>query len=211
MRDLEIGEHILIEDYQSVVIWEGRVSRAGGNLVVVTDEQPPPVDLKPNAPVRVCFSENRWLTKVRGRVLERENRILKILLVGEDERVQRRGHMRVPLNEWTRVSITRRDTELQEIDAEVVDLSESGFQLRSTFPFMLGDLVQLTCPVRGASLHLTGQVVRSWHEGDAHVAGIRSTRLSPAMQSTIARFVIECSLGARRTDALGIRRRTPAQ
>ncbi len=31
MRELEIGEHILIEDYQSVVVWEGQVSRAGGD------------------------------------------------------------------------------------------------------------------------------------------------------------------------------------
>ncbi|MGA8090048.1 MAG: PilZ domain-containing protein, partial [Terracidiphilus sp.] len=204
--ELEVGEHILIEDYQSVAVWHGCVTRAGGNLVVLTDEHPPPVDLKPNAPVRVCFSEQRWLTKVRGRVLERDNHTVKILLVGQDERVQRRAHVRAPLHESTRVTVTRRDVEPQEVDADIVDVSEGGFQLRSQAPFFVGDAVQLTCTLNATSVQLTGQVVRSWRDADHHVAGVRAIRLSPAAQSNVARYVIESSLVARRADALGSRR-----
>jgi len=211
MRELEIGEHIVIEDYQSVVVWQGRVSRAGGNLVVVTDEQAPPVDLKPNTPVRVCFSEQRWLAKVRGRVLERENHTVKILLVGQDERVQRRTHMRVPLRQDAQVMIRRRGTDARLDDAIVVDVSESGFQLQSDGPYTVGDSVQVTCCLSGASVLLTGQVVRAWHDGENHFAGIRTTGLSPAAHSAVARFVIECSLAARRTDALGTGRRAAVQ
>ena len=206
MRELELGEQIAIEDYQSVVVWQGHVSRAGGNLVVVTDEQAPPVDLKPNAPVRVCFSEERWLTKVRGRVLERENHTVKILLVGHDERVQRRGHVRVSLNQETQVTVTHRDAEARTVDAEIVDLSEGGFQLRSSTPLAVGESVQLKCCLSRSTVQLTGQVVRVWQDAEFHIAGIRATGLSPSAHSAVAKFVIESSLASRRTDALGVRR-----
>ena len=133
-----------------MVVWQGwpRLARRG-NLVVVTDEQAPPVDLKPNAPVRVCFSEQRWLTKVRGRVLERESHTVKFLLVGHDEHVQRRGYVRVPLHQRTQVTITGREAAPLVAEAEVVDLSEGGFQLRSASPFSVGDAVQLQCDLNG--------------------------------------------------------------
>jgi hypothetical protein len=206
MRDLEIGEHILIEDYRSVVVWQGCVTRAGGNLLVVAGDQPPPVDLKSNAPVRVCFSEERWLTKVRGRVLEREDRVVKILLVGAAERIQRRGHIRVSVSEQVEVSIARAESEPLIVPAEVVDVSEGGFQLRSATPFSLGDMVQLQCNLNGAGVRLCGQVVRVWPGSDGHNAGVRATALPPAARGAISSFVIGRSLAARRKDAVGSRR-----
>jgi PilZ domain len=208
MRELEIGEQVVIEDYRCVVVWQGSVSRAGGNLLVVTGEQAPPVDLKPNAPVRVCFSEQRWLTKARGRVLEREDRTLKLLLVGQDERVQRRGHVRVPLNQETRVTVTSPGSQPRVIDAEVVDVSEGGCQLRSATVLGGADTVQLDCNLDSASIGITGQIVHVWRDGDQYVAGVRAVSMSPGARGVISRFVIDRSLATARADSLAGRRRT---
>jgi len=197
MRELEIGEHILIEDYQSVVLWRGNVARAGGNLVVITDEQAPPVDLKPNLPVRVCFSEQRWLSKARGRVLERDGTTVKFLLVGGDERIQRRRHVRVGVGQEVDVLVTSRDAGTP-LRAELLDVSEGGFQLASAVAFATGDSVQLTCVLNGTSVRLAGQVVREWSGGDRRLVGVRASGLSPAARSAVARFVIEQSLAAGR-------------
>ena len=207
MRELEIGEEIIVEDYQSVVIWQGRVTRAGGNLVVITDDQPPPVDLKPNAPVRVCFSEQRWLTKVRGRVLEREGRTVKVLMVGQDEHVQRREHVRAQVRQDLSVTVTRTGSDPHDVDAELVDVSEGGFRLRTASAFVVGDSVALHCTLKTTSVELTGQVVRVWRDTEHHVAGVRSTRLSASAHSAVVRYVIEDSLAARRNETLGGRRR----
>jgi hypothetical protein len=211
MRDLEIGEQVVIEDFRSTVAWQGRVTRAGGNLVVVTDEQVPPVDLKPNAPVRVCFSEERWLTKVRGRVLEREERTLKILLVGQDERIQRRGHVRAALNQRAQVTITGQRTPVQVVDAEIVDVSEGGCQLRSAAVLSSGDLVQLDCHLDAATIRLSGQIVHAWRDADRYVAGVRATGMSPGARGIISRFVIGRSLATARGDALGTRKRSASR
>ena len=208
MRELEIGEQVVIEDYRCVVVWQGSVSRAGGNLLVVTGEQAPPVDLKPNAPVRVCFSEQRWLTKARGRVLEREDRTLKLLLVGQDERVQRRGHVRVPLNQEARVTVTSPGSQPRVIDAEVVDVSEGGCQLRTATALGGADTVQLDCALDTASIRITGQIVHVWRDGDQYVAGVRAMSMSPGARGVISRFVIDRSLATARADPLGGRRRT---
>jgi len=211
MRELEIGEQIVIEDFRCVVVWQGSVARAGGNLLVITGEQASPVDLKPNAPVRVCFSEQRWLTKVRGRVLEREERTLKILLVGQDERVQRRGHVRVALSQPTQLTITQQGNASRVIDAEVVDISEGGCQLRADSALSGGELVQLDCNLDGTTIRLTGQVVHVWRDADRYVAGVRAVGMSPGARSIISRFVISRSLATARADTLSGRRRTAAR
>ncbi|HTD51106.1 MAG TPA: PilZ domain-containing protein [Acidimicrobiia bacterium] len=211
MRELEIGEQIIIEDFRCVVVWQGNVSRAGGNLLVLTGEQAPPVDLKPNAPVRVCFSEQRWLTKVRGRVLEREERTLKILLVGQGERVQRRGHVRVAVSQPTQVTITHQGGASRVIDAEVVDISEGGCQLRADSALSGGDLVQLDCNLDGTTIRLTGQVVHVWRDTNRYVAGVRTMAISSGARSVISRFVISRSLATARADTVAGRRRTPAR
>ncbi|MGO9876094.1 MAG: PilZ domain-containing protein [Acidimicrobiia bacterium] len=208
MRELEIGEQVVIEDFRCVAVWQGSVSRAGGNLLVVTDEQAPSVDLKPNAPVRVCFSEQRWLAKVRGRVLEREERSLKILLVGQDERIQRRGHVRVALNQKTQVTVMRQGSEPRVIDAEVVDVSEGGCQLRADAALSGGDVVELDCNLDGATIRLTGQVVHAWCADGTYVAGVRAMSMSPGAGRVISRFVIGRSLATTRADALGRRAET---
>jgi len=207
MRDLEIGEQVEIEDLRGVVVWRGRVARAGGSLLVITDELVPPAELKPNASVRVCFSEERWLTKARGRVLERAERTLKILIVGQDERVQRRSHVRIPVAIEARVSITTGTAPPRIVDAEVVDLSEGGCQLRGLGPVSAGDSVELECGLDGATIRLTGQVVRVWHDVNSYVAGIRATSMSPGARGVIAQFVIRQSL-ATRAELHGGRRRT---
>jgi len=206
MRELAIGEQVVIEDFRCVVVWQGSVSRAGGNLLVVTDEQGPSVDLKPNTPVRVCFSEQRWLTKARGRVLEREARSLKILLVGQDERIQRRGHVRVALNQKTRVTVTRPGSEPQVVDAEVVDVSEGGCQLRADAALSGGDVVQLDCNLDGTRIRLAGQVVHTWCTDDIYVAGVRAMSMSPETRRVISRFVIGQSVASARADAPARRR-----
>jgi len=211
MRELEIGEQVEIEDFRCVVVWRGRVARAGGNLLVITDEQVPPAELKPNAPVRVCFSEDRWLTKARGRVLERAERTLKILIVGHDERVQRRGHVRVPVNHETEVSVATGAAAPRLVTAEVVDLSEGGCQLRCAAPLTAGDSVELECSLDGATIRLAGQVVRVWHDADSYIAGIRATSMSPGARGVISRFVIRSSLATPRADLHAARRRTEAQ
>jgi len=208
MRELERGEQVAIEDFRCVVVWQGNVSRAGGNLLVVTGEQASPVDLKPNVPVRVCFSEQRWLTKVRGRVLEREERTLKILLVGQDERVQRRGHVRVTLSQPTQLTITRPGGASQVIAAEVVDISEGGCQLRAASALSGGDVVQLDCNLDGTTIRLSGQVVHAWRDSDHYVAGVRAMGMSSGARTVISRFVIGRSLATPRTDTLAGRRRT---
>jgi len=198
MRELEIGECVTIEDHESVVVWQGRVSRAGGNLVVVSDPQPPPPELRPNTPVRVCFSEQRWLSKARGRVLERDGTTVKFLLVGGDERIQRRRHVRVGVGQEVEVVTTSRDAGTAT-RAELLDVSEGGFRLASPVGFGVGDSVQLTCVLNGTSVRLAGQVVREWSDGDRRLAGVRASGLSPAARSAVARFVIEQSLAAGRS------------
>lgn len=69
-------------------------------------------------------------------------------------------------------------------------------------PFTIGDAVRLQCCLNGTNVELTGHVVRAWHDTDSYAAGIRTTGLSPAAQSAVARFVIESSLAVHRTDAL---------
>ena len=197
MRELEIGEPILIEDYQAVAVWRGRVARAGGNLLVVEDERPPPVDLKPNAPVRICFSEERWLTKVRGRVLEREGNNLKLLIVGPDERIQRRTHVRVAFHQTVQVSVASGSTS-RVVLGQVTDISEGGFQLRTETPLTVGESVQFTCCLNGADVQLSGQVVRAWQDGAEHVAGVRALGMSAAAHGAVARLVIKCSLPSAR-------------
>ena len=97
MRELEIGEQVVIEDYRCVVVWQGSGLARGRKPVGRHRRAGAPGRLETQRTGRVCFSEQRWLTKARGRVLEREDRTLKLLLVGQDERVQRRGHVRVPV------------------------------------------------------------------------------------------------------------------
>jgi len=208
MRDLEVGDHILIENHDSVVVWQGKVARATGALVVVTDETQPPFELKTNAPVRVCFSEQRWMTKAHGRVVERENRGLKIRLSGHSQRVQRRGHVRVPLNQRAQVTVLSRDGETRVVEAAVVDVSQGGFQLRSDGPFTVADSVQVQCVLNGTSVQLVGHVVRAWRDAEGDVAGVRADALSPAAQSAVTRFVIDRSVAPSRADILSGRNRT---
>ena len=185
MRELEVGERVEIEDFRGVVAWQGQVIRAGGNVIVITDEQAPPAELKPNAPVRVNFSEERWLTKARGRVLERVERGVKILLVGQDERVQRRSHVRVPLSQATQISVAigKRRTE---------DGRRRGRRhLRGRLPLCAArpplaaaDTVELECNLDGATIRLAGQVVSAWPDAGRYTAGIRATSMSPGRAGT---------------------------
>jgi hypothetical protein len=197
MPELAIGKNVSVEDYRSTVVWSGCVARAGGSLLVVSAEKPPPIDLKPNAPLRVCFDEGRWLVKVRGRVLEREQNTLKILLVGREERVQRRTHIRVPVGQTTQVSVTSHDSGTRVVAAEIVDISEGGYQLSSNTAFAVGETVEATCDLNGAFVRLPGEVVRASLEDDGWSVGIRLASGAPARKA-IARFVIACSLSSSR-------------
>ncbi len=118
--------------------------------------------------------------------------------------------MRVPVHQDTHVTISGRDAELRVVDAEGVDLSEGGCQLRSAVPFTVGDAVQLQCCLNGANVQLAGHVVRAWPDTDSYTAGIRTTGHSTAAQDAVARFVIESSLAVHRTDALNTHRQITA-
>jgi hypothetical protein len=201
MRELEIGERVEIEDFRGIVAWHGQITRAGGNVIVITDEQAPPAELKPNAPVRVNFSEGRWLTKARGRVLERVERGLKILIVGQDERVQRRSHVRVAVNQATQIAVASGGAAPRIVDAEIVDISEGGCRVRCGQPVAAADAVELAYDLDGATIRLTGQVVSAWHDAGCYTAGIRATSMSPGARGLIARYVIARSLATSPTRA----------
>ncbi len=201
MRDLQRGETVTIEDLCSAAEWAAQVERAAGGLVVATGDQAPPMELKPNSGIRLCFSDQRWFVKVRGRILERAERTLKIALVGSEERVQRRAHMRVPLAQQTHVTVMRKDR--QPLECEMLDISEGGCALRAATPFKLGEWLQVNCVLNGTALELAGSVVRAWDDGLRYCAGLRASGASPAVRYAISRYVIEHRLATARSATPG--------
>ena len=130
------------------------------------------------------FSEERWLTKARGRVLERVERGLKILVVGQDEQVQRRSHVRVSMSQPTKISVASGNAAPKIVDAEIVDISEGGCRVRCPLPLAAAD----------AAIRLAGQVVSAWPDSGQYSAGIRATSMSPGARGLISSFVIARSL-----------------
>ena len=140
------------------------------------------------------FSEERWLTKARGRVLERVERGLKILVVGQDEQVQRRSHVRVSMSQPTKISVASGNAAPKIVDAEIVDISEGGCRVRCPLPLAAADAVELECNLDGATIRLAGQVVSAWPDSGQYSAGIRATSMSPGARGLISSFVIARSL-----------------
>jgi len=194
VRELQVGETIAVEDHNSVEVWSGRVVRAAGSLLVLSDDETAPPELRPSSPVRVGFGDGRWYVKVRGRVLERDDRTVKIGLVGQEQRIQRRTHLRVPMNQQTEVVWTRRGVSLPSFTAELVDVSEGGCRLLADVQLFAGDWVKLGCNLDGTIVELSGAIVRTWPEGDKIGAGVRTLGASNHARYAISRFVIACNL-----------------
>ena len=84
-------------------VWTGRVERAG-------------------------FGDGRGYVKIRAKVLERAEHTVKIGLVGTEQRIQRRVHLRVAMNQTTTVHTQGRGGPV--VVDEVLDISEGCSRLR---------------------------------------------------------------------------------
>jgi len=81
-----------------------RRTRQGGHRA----RQPRQAGAGRATPVGAGFGDGRGYVKIRAKLLERADHTLKFGLVGTEQRIQRRLHLRVAMNQTTTVQCTRK-------------------------------------------------------------------------------------------------------
>ncbi|MCU1465775.1 MAG: hypothetical protein JWM72_1703 [Actinomycetia bacterium] len=186
----ELGGAVEVRDALDVVTWSALVHNVAGDIIRVSGEVPPPPILSVRASVQVSYPDDRSLIVARGRILERTSPMLRIVLVGSCRRMQRRMSPRVLCWQPVSVAVAPDGTRhARNVAAALVDVSNIGCGLRSDAALEVGEPVSFECELGGVRLQLAGRVVRTWHEGTTHGAGVSLTMARNA-RAVIDRYVV---------------------
>lgn len=187
---LRAGARVEVVVAHPLASWHAEVDDLDHDIVKLRGRREVPDAFEALAAVHVCVADGRALLRVHARVLEVNDHVMRLVLDGDVDRVQRRVHFRLEMEQDVPVTVQRCDGSVARTSAHLVDLSAGGYALRLRAPLTVGDDVVAHLWLEGEKLELPATVVRVWSDDDGNsFAGLQLCRLPGATEAAIVRYL----------------------